>query len=142
MFTHTSFPTITYAAAAEVVQTALRLAAESGVAGVVAVVDPSMQMVAFGRADGATPHSVDTSRRKADTAASTRRPTTAMRKDIASALEHGSGGRLTSIGGGVPLIFDGLHLGGLGLAGGTPEQDAAIALRVLAALGAETAGFE
>lgn len=133
---HICVPTVSYELATEVVATALQLAAEKGVHGVVSVVDPAMQLVAFGRADHATPHSAETSRRKADTAASTRKPTTAMRVDLAVALEHGTGGRLTSIAGGVPLTLDGLHLGGLGVAGGAPEDDAAIAEATVAAIAA------
>lgn len=137
MTTYLSQPTIAYRTAAAAVETALRLAAESGVRAVVTVVDPSMSLVAFGRADGATPHSVETSRRKADTAASTRKPSSAMRPDLVVALEHGSGGRLTSIAGGVPLSFDGIHVGGLGVAGGAPEQDLEIAIAALKQLGAD-----
>src|SRR3954453_11389036 len=68
-----SVPTITYETASRIVALALQEGDDAGVRGVVTVVDPAMQLVAFGRADGATPHSVETSRRKADTAASTRR---------------------------------------------------------------------
>lgn len=136
--THINAPTITYETAARFVAIALQIAAESGVRGVVSVVDPAMQLVAFGRADGATPHSAETSRRKADTAASTRKASAAMRPDLAVALEHGTGGRLTSIAGGVPISFDGVHIGGLGVAGGPPEQDAEIARATLVALNADT----
>lgn len=132
-------PVITYDSAADVVATALRIAADAGVKAVVSVVDPLMSLVAFGRSDGATPHSAETSRRKADTAASTRRASAAMRVDLAVALEHGTGGRLTSIAGGVPLSFSGTHIGGLGVAGGAPEQDAEIAAAVLVAIGADAA---
>lgn len=136
--THITTPTITYETAAQFVASALQIAAEAGVRGVVSVVDPAMQLVAYGRADGATPHSAETSRRKADTAASTRKPSAAMRPDLAVALEHGTGGRLTSIAGGVPISFGGVHIGGLGVAGGPPEQDAEIALATLAAMNADT----
>lgn len=138
MTTYISVPAVTYETAARIVAIALELATAAGVRGVVSVVDPAMQLVAFGRADGASPHSVETSRRKADTAASTRRPSEAMRADLAVALEHGSGGRLTSIAGGVPLVFDGVHVGGLGVAGGAPEQDAEIATAALAMIEADT----
>ena len=137
MNVYTQVPTITYAMAAEIVAKAMELAAESGVRGVVAVSDPAMQLVAFGRADGATPHSVETSTRKAFTAASTRKPSAAIAAELAVALEHGTGGRLTSIPGGVPLVFDGVHVGGLGVAGGPPATDAEIATAVLASIGAD-----
>ncbi|NHA70167.1 GlcG/HbpS family heme-binding protein [Phycicoccus flavus] len=137
MPSHTSVPVVTYETAAHVVAVAIAAAERAGVRGVVTVVDPAMAMVAFGRADGATPHSVETSRRKAMTAASTRKPSAAMVPELAVALEHGTGGILTSIAGGVPLVFDGVHVGGLGVAGGRPDQDAEIAAAVLAEVGAE-----
>ncbi|SCL29217.1 Uncharacterized conserved protein GlcG, DUF336 family [Micromonospora pallida] len=137
MSTHTLVATITYETAARTVSAAIDAAERVGVRAVVTVVDPSMALVAFGRADGATPHSVETSRRKAMTAASTRRPTAAMAPDLAVALEHGSGGLLTSIKGGVPVVFDGVHVGGLGVAGGRPDEDARIAATVLAEIGAD-----
>ncbi len=135
--THTVTPTVTYAAAARAVALAIEEGARAGVRVVATVVDPSMLPVAFGRADGATPHSVETSRRKAATAASTRRATSLMVPELAVALEHGTGGLLTSIKGGVPLVFDGVHVGGLGVAGGKPDDDADIAHDVLRLLGAD-----
>jgi uncharacterized protein GlcG (DUF336 family) len=103
----------------------------------VTVVDPSMTMVAFGKADGATPHSVETSRRKANTAASTRRATGWMSDTFGVQLPLATGGALTNILGGSPLQFGGVHTGGLGVAGGTPDQDAAITAATLAAIGAD-----
>lgn len=137
MSTYITVPTITYDLAAQFVEVGLKQAEAAGVRGVITVVDPAMQMVAFGRADNATPHSLETSKRKADTSASMKRPTAAFRQDIATALENGSGGRLTRIHGGVPIQFDGVHIGGLGIAGGSPEQDAEIAIATLKQLGAD-----
>lgn len=139
MSTHFTVHTVTYETASYVVETGLEIAQRHGVRAVIAVTDPSMALVAFGRADGATPHSVETSRRKANTAASTRRPTAAILPELAVALEHGSGGLLTSIKGGVPLIFDGVHVAGVGVAGGRPDQDAEIAAELLEAVGADSA---
>ncbi|WP_442916234.1 heme-binding protein, partial [Leucobacter sp. M11] len=51
---------------------ALDEGAKRNLALVAAVVDPATGLVAFGRADGAPPHSELTSRRKAITAASMR----------------------------------------------------------------------
>lgn len=132
-------PTVTYKLAVRAVEIGIRLAAESGVRAVVTVVDPAMAMVAFGRADCATPHSAETSRRKAATAASTRKPTSVIAPELAVKLEHGTGGLLTSIPGGVPLTFDGVHIGGIGVAGGPPAQDEQIALALLELLGADAA---
>lgn len=137
MTTHFPVQTVTYDTAARVVQAGLQIAERHGVRAVITVTDPSMALVAFGRADGATPHSAETSRRKANTAASTRKPTAAMVAELAVALEHGSGGLLTSIKGGVPLAFGGVHVGGIGVAGGRPDQDAEIAAELLAAVDAD-----
>lgn len=138
MTTHIAVQTVNYETAARAVDAGLRIAAAAGVRAVVTVADPAMAMVAFGRADGATPHSVETSRRKAATAASTRKPTSAIAPELAVALEHGTGGLLTSVKGGVPLVFDDVHIGGVGVAGGRPDQDAEIAIALLEELGANT----
>lgn len=138
MNSHILTPTVTYALAARAVEIALNLAAQRQIRAVVTVVDPSMAVVAIARADGATPHNLETSRRKAATAASTRKATSAIPREIALTLEHGSGGLLTSIDGGVPLSFAGVHVGGLGIAGGPPTVDAEIAAAVLAELGADS----
>jgi uncharacterized protein GlcG (DUF336 family) len=137
MLTHTTTPTITYSTAAHAVALAINEGARRGIPVSVAVVDPALGLVAYGRADGTTPHSVETSRRKANTAASTRRPSAAIPPALAVALAHGSGGLLTSIPGGLPLAFDGVHVGGLGVAGGPPQLDAEIAAAVLIAIGAD-----
>jgi glc operon protein GlcG len=105
-----------------------------GVAISVAVVDPSMTLVAFAKADGATPHSVYSSRAKANTAASTRRPTGSMNADLALALPLATDLKLTNIAGGSPITVNGAVIGAIGIAGGTPAQDAQIAEAVASAL--------
>lgn len=99
----------------------------AGVPCSVAVVGPTMELIAFGRDDGATPHSVESSRRKANTAASTRRASGWMSDALALALPLATGLRTTDIRGGLPIEVDGRVVGGLGVAGGTPEQDADVA---------------
>lgn len=140
MTTHYSVPTVTHGTAALAVSIGIEKGAAEGVKVVVTVMDPSLVLVAVGRADGAPPHSVETSRRKAITAASTRKPSAAIPPENVTLLEHGTGGLITGIKGGVPLFFDGLFVGGLGIAGGTPDQDAVIAAATLAALGADEMG--
>ena len=129
---------VSHATALAAVAAGIEEGAKAGVPVAVTVVDPAMGLVAFGKADGTTPHSAETSRRKANTAASTRRATGWMQGDFALALPMGSGNLLTNIRGGFPLVVDGRHIGGLGVAGGPPDQDAEIALATLTALGLET----
>lgn len=132
--------TITYATAARAVELAMQVGESIGVRAVVAVADPAMTLIAYGMSDGATPHSAETSRRKAATAASTRRRTALIPEAVAIALPLGTGGLLTTIDGGFPIFFGEEHAGGLGVAGGTPAQDAEIALETLRLLGARTEG--
>ncbi|QOT19824.1 heme-binding protein [Paenarthrobacter sp. YJN-5] len=137
MKTHRTVPVVTYETAAEAVAVGIREAERRGVKAVVTVVDPGLLPLALGRADGSPPHSLETSRRKAMIAASMRRPTATIPPELIIPLEHGSGGLITSIQGGVPLTFDGSCVAGLGVAGGTPEQDAGIARAILIAIGAD-----
>jgi uncharacterized protein GlcG (DUF336 family) len=130
-------PVVTIEAALRAVNAGLAIGAERGIRVMVTVVDPSLNLVAFAREDGATPHSVETSRRKATTAASTRKPSGSWEGDFAWQAPLGTGLKLTNIAGGVPLVFGGVLVGGLGIAGGPPAEDAAIAHAVLAAIGAD-----
>jgi uncharacterized protein GlcG (DUF336 family) len=130
---------IAHETAHRAVAVAIEEGGKLGVPVSVAVVDPAMGLVAFGRADGSMPHSVETSRRKANTAASSRRPSGWMQGDFAIALPMGTGNLLSNIRGGFPIVIDGKHIGGLGIGGGTPDQDAEIALATLSILGADPA---
>jgi glc operon protein GlcG len=118
---------ITVQTALDLLQRAVAEGARQGVAVSVTVVDPSMNLVAFAMADGATPHSVESSRRKANTAASTRRPSGWMSEDLALSLPMATDLKLTNITGGFPLVYEGTVAGAVGIAGGTPDQDAQIA---------------
>ena len=128
---------ISHEFALHIVNVAIEEGAKAGVRIAVTIVDPAMALVAYARTDGMTPHSAETSRRKAQTAASTRRASGWMSGDFGVMLPLGSGNLLTNIKGGFPLVFDGTLLGGLGIAGGTPDQDEKIALAVLGAIEAD-----
>lgn len=123
---------VTIHAALDLLQCGVAEGASQGVAVSVTVVDPSMNLVAFAKADGATPHSVESSRRKANTAASTRRPSGWMGEELALSLPLATDLKLTNITGGFPLVFDGTVAGAVGIAGGTPDQDAQIAEAIAA----------
>jgi uncharacterized protein GlcG (DUF336 family) len=128
---------VSHELALHIVALAIEEGARVGLPVAVAVADPAMGLVAYARADGTTPHSAETSRRKAQTAASTRRASGWMPDPLAAILPAGSGNLLTNITGGLPLRFDGRFVGGFGVAGGTPDQDAEIARAVLAAIGTD-----
>ncbi|MBD2731537.1 heme-binding protein [Nostoc sp. FACHB-892] len=103
----------------------------------IAVYNSLLTLVAFAHGDGAPPHSVETSKRKAQTAASIRRPTGNFADHLTVALPLASGNLLTNLGGGLPIRFGGVHVGAIGVGGGTVEQDIAIAKAALSAIGAE-----
>jgi glc operon protein GlcG len=130
---------LTTDAALAAIGIALKEAAAIGVSASVAIVGPALELIAFARAENATPHSAETSRRKAQTAASTRRATGWMQGGLAIELPMATGGLLTNVAGGVPIKITGNVVAGLGIAGGTVEQDAQIANAVLTALGVDAA---
>ena len=74
---------VTASAALDLIRAAIAEGERIGVPVSACVVDPVMTVVAFARSDDATPHSADTSRAKANAAASTRRPTGWMGEDLA-----------------------------------------------------------
>lgn len=132
--------TISYETATRAIAIAMEVGAKAGIRPVVSVADPSMTLVAYGMADGATPHSAETSRRKAATSASTRKRSALIPEALVTKLALGTGNLLTAVDGGMPIYFDDVHVGGLGVAGGTPAQDAEVALETLRLLGARTEG--
>jgi len=142
MSTHRQTATITYETAARAVALALEIGAERGLPVVAAVADPSMTLIAYGMADDSTPHSAETSQRKAKSSASIRRRTGQIAGALAATLPLATAGTMTTIDGGVPIFFGELHVGGLGVAGGPPALDAEIALETLKRLGARTEGME
>ena len=122
--------------ALEAVKQGLKIAKKMGVMASITVVDRSMNLVAFGKADGATPHSIETSRKKANTSASTGKDTGWMQGDLAISLPKAVD-KLTNIPGGFPIKFSGKLVGGIGVAGGTVAQDSEIAMKTLRAIESE-----
>ena len=105
------------------------------------VVDRAGVLRAMGRADGAGPHTVDSSRKKAYTAASLRRATTELAELInkvqtLQALRE-MNANILMLGGGLPIEIDGEVVGGIGV-GGAPGShlDDACAQAGLDAIGA------
>lgn len=107
----------------------------------VSVVDRAGVLRAMGRADGAGPHTVDSSRKKAYTAASIRRPTTEL-AELLNKIPTLEGLREINsetliVGGGLPIEIGGEVVGGIGV-GGAPgaHLDDACAQDGLDAIGA------
>ncbi len=105
------------------IQAALEACKKDGYRVSVAVVDRAGVLRAMGRADGAGSHTVDSSRKKAYTAASLRRPTSEladliMKVPTLQALRD-MNGEMLILGGGLPIEISGEVIGGIGV-GGAP----------------------
>jgi glc operon protein GlcG len=115
---------------------AKRKAAATGLKMNLAVVDDGGHLLAFARMDGARPASGYTAITKATTAATFRQETGPLplkgEPDLLLNLSlqnaaSASGGKVTTLRGGVPVVIDDQVVGGVGVGGGTGEQDAEIA---------------
>lgn len=118
--------TITYEVATQMVDAAVARAKELGCKQNVAVVDDGGNLKAFGRMDGAALLGSEGCQRKAFTAlfgVGTADLYNALKGDqsLVVGLSHFS--RATMVGGGLPIVVDGEVIGGIGVGGGTVEQD-------------------
>jgi glc operon protein GlcG len=110
----------------------------------IAVVDDGGHLIAFARMDGARPASGYTAQTKAVSAATFRIPTgpfpagtTTPDPLLNLSLQNAaaaSGGKATTLFGGVPVTIDGQIAGAVGVGGATGEQDAEIARAGIEAL--------
>lgn len=103
-------------------------ARDIGVPMCVAVVDESGNLVAFERMDGGKTTSVIIAQDKAFTAAAARKATHEYNAanvpgNLAFGIHTEVGGRLSTVGGGLPVQVNGEVVGGIGLSSGTPQQD-------------------
>lgn len=113
-------------------QTACAAAAREDCLVSAAVVDSGGHLVAFRRMDGAEFAGATIAVDKAYTAAGNRIATLELRAQVApdgdlAGYFAASGGRFIAFGGGVPLWYDGLVVGAIGVSGASGEQDHAFA---------------
>ena len=103
-----------------------------GVPMCIAIVDESGQLIAFERMEGGKVTSTTIAIDKAFTAAAARKAT----HEYGAASQPGApayginsaiGGRLMVVGGGLPVIWQGEVVGGIGISSGSPAQDQAVA---------------
>jgi uncharacterized protein GlcG (DUF336 family) len=100
----------------------------------ITVTDDGGHLLAFVRMDGAKVLSIDSSRKKALTAASGRAPSGESNVANEVKLAFATEGKLTNLKGGLPVIVDGHVIGAVGVGSGTGEQDLEVAKAMLAAL--------
>lgn len=107
-------------------------ATDIGVPMCIAVTDDSGQLIAFERMEGGKVTSTTIAIDKAFTAAAAKKAT----HDYGTASQPGApayginsalGGRLMVVGGGLPVVWQGQVVGGIGVSSGSPAQDQAVA---------------
>jgi glc operon protein GlcG len=128
-------------AGAEVVlEAAKKKAAALGLKCNIAIVDDGGHLLAFARMDGARPASAATALTKAVSAATFRQESGPLPPKgepdvlLSLSLQNASGGKVTTLKGGVPIVIDGQVVGAVGVGGGTGEQDAEVAKAGIQAL--------
>jgi uncharacterized protein GlcG (DUF336 family) len=132
-----ALPTITHVAARDLILATHAAAARIGFEAAIAVTDAGGHLTAFERADDTPFLAAEVAIDKAWTASSFRTATHQWSDYLAdpriAQLAHRP--RLVAVGGGVPIVENGRCVGGLGVSGGTAEQDRQAAEAALAALG-------
>ena len=125
--------------ALKLIDAAKKKAVEIGVPMVIAVVDTGGNLVAQQRMDGALLASINISRNKAYTAVAIKVSTAVLAGLCQSGqplfgLHTTDDGRIIIFGGGIPLTQNGQIIGGIGVSGGSAEQDVICAEAGVAAL--------
>lgn len=123
-----SKPSLTLAAARQVVAAAEQEAARNDLRLSIAVVDEAGLLLHFARMDGVHVGTCDVAVAKGKTAALFRKPT----KVFAEALASGGQAVLAlpnmlPFAGGIPLVYDGAVVGAIGVSGASPDMDAQVA---------------
>jgi len=128
-----------------ILQAAVRKVEEAGIPMSIAIVDEGGHLLGFARTDEGKPHNVRIALAKARATASNRKPTgkissTGQPLDdhLAIALPLAAGTDMyVTFAGGLPIMVDGHCIGGVGVSGGTGEQDTEVARVGIAALTSE-----
>ncbi len=133
---------VTCEAANALIEAAMKAGRDLGFDAAVAVTDATGNLRAFQRADGAPFFTAEVAVAKAWTAASCGIPTHVWNDYIADPklAPLANVRKLMAVGGGLPLFHDRMLIGGIGVSGGSHEQDRQAASTAVASLGFEMAG--
>jgi glc operon protein GlcG len=133
-------PNVSYEQARKALDSAIAEARKQNLPMAVAVVDTAGQLVAFERLDNTQTGSTMASQDKAVSAAMYRRSTKAFQDALAGG---GAGLRVltlrgaNAVEGGLPIVVDGKIIGGIGVSGGSAEQDGLVAKAATDAMAAK-----
>ena len=134
---------LTHDGARKMIEIAIDQARTARIAISCCVVDAGGQVVALDRMDGAPFHTIHSCSTKAVCSSSTKRKTSAkgavgQTLDVAHAIGltlAAGASRWTPMEGGVPVLFEGECIGGVGVSGGDWETDQRIAQMAVEAIG-------
>ncbi|MDB2324598.1 heme-binding protein [Alphaproteobacteria bacterium] len=132
----TTITRVTYLAASKMMAAAVAKADEMGVPQCIAIMDPSGGLICFARTDGAADLAAGPAYAKARVAAERQHPSGALPAEFEVGVAFATDGQYTNLPGGLPIVLDGVHVGGIGASGGSGEDDLAVAHAGLAAIGA------
>jgi glc operon protein GlcG len=128
---------ISHRTALHAVSSVLEEGERKGLSFVVTVVDPSLRLVAFCRADRSNPLAVESTRRAASTALVDDRASGWMPPEAAVVLALASANSTTNVPGGLPIRFGGQLVGALAVGGEHPDENSAAARVALESIGAD-----
>ena len=140
-----SAPKLTYEGAIAILEAAAAKAKTMKLPICIAVVDDGGHLLAFARKDDAKPSAAMVAITKATSAALRRAATGPLpnEENVSVLLSLGmplaSGGKLTCVRGGLPIVWEGTVIGGIGISAGTQEQDEEVARAGVAALTKDSA---
>jgi len=129
-----AFLKLTYDGAQKILRAAIDKAASMGVPQCISVVDTGGHLLAFARMDGAFVLSIDSSLKKAMTAAIYGKQTGLADDATAIKLAIATDGKRVNLPGGLPIVVDGHVIGGIGVGSGLGSQDLEVAKAAVAAL--------
>ena len=129
---------LTHTGAMQMLAAGVHTAEAMGQPQCIVIVDASGQLSGEIRMTGAKFLSRKSAKAKALTAASIGAPSAAIPEPVRPAIGAATGGCVTGLPGGLPIIVDGVLLGGIGVGSGTGPQDIEVAEAALAAIGANT----
>ncbi|MCY9661710.1 heme-binding protein [Paenibacillus chondroitinus] len=123
---------LTLETAKYLLEVAEQKARQMGLNSDIAIVDEGANLIAFHRMDGARIAGIEISQGKAWTSVAMQMPTanlaqSALPGSPSFGINTTNHGRVTILGGGIPLIHNDKVIGGIGVSGGTSAQDIEVA---------------
>ena len=118
---------LTYAGAAIATEAAVAKSRSLAAPECIAVVDAGGNLLAYARLEGAAVLALEPAIAKAQTAVSLAMATGGIPFEFGANLATASRGRITNLGGGLPILHEGELVGAIGVGSGTTEQDLAVA---------------